>query len=75
MDVSSLYLLSISTVWLRQPWAIYAAPFSFAFDLIGGGEMVRTTIVPTCIAEISRPDKLYVDDVAPVFDETFRVEC
>ncbi|MCJ1281406.1 hypothetical protein MMC26_000725 [Xylographa opegraphella] len=46
------------TVWLRQSWATYVAPFSFAFDLIGGGEMVRLTIIPTCIAKISHPDKL-----------------
>ena len=53
-----------NTVWIHQPWATYIAPLSFTFDLIGGGEMVRLTIIPTCIAQISRPENLYVDTLA-----------
>ena len=47
------------------------------FDLIGGGEMVRLTLIPTCIAEISHPDKLYVNKLAPVLDNAlaFSVKC
>ena len=45
-------------VWLHQTWTTEAALLSFLFDLVGGGDMVRITIVCKCIADISPPEKL-----------------
>ncbi|MCJ1350963.1 MAG: hypothetical protein MMC33_000945 [Icmadophila ericetorum] len=49
---------STTVFWLNYSWATYVAPLSFIFDVIGGSEMVRITIIITCIAEISPPDRL-----------------
>lgn len=49
---------AVCTVWLRQPWTTPVALMLNIFDVIGGGEMTRTVILTTCIAEISHPDNL-----------------
>ena len=45
-------------VWLHQVWTTEAALFSFLFDLVGGNDMVRVTIVCKCIADILPSEKL-----------------
>lgn len=61
---SQLQTLSLtppcSLVWLHQEWTTKAALLSFLFDLIGGGDSVRITIICKCIADISPPEKLWV---------------
>lgn len=57
--LATLSLTSLhNLVWLHQVWTTQAALLSFLFDLVGGGDMVRITIVCTCIADVSPPEKL-----------------
>ncbi|KAL8688781.1 MAG: hypothetical protein Q9224_004800, partial [Gallowayella concinna] len=43
---------------LHRSWTTNAILFSFVFDLFGGGEVMRITIITTCIAQITPPEKL-----------------
>ncbi|KAL6721974.1 hypothetical protein ACLMJK_001079 [Lecanora helva] len=45
-------------LWLHRDWAAPAALLTSGFDLIGGGALVRLTLINKCIADISPPDKL-----------------
>ena len=60
--ISVRSLPAVNVVWLRQPWATPVVLFLYIFEIIGGGDMTRTIIVITSIAEISDPDNLYVDN-------------
>ncbi|KAL9010779.1 MAG: hypothetical protein Q9173_004316 [Seirophora scorigena] len=51
-------LYSISIFWLHPAWTAHTALLSSFFDLIGGGDIVRITIVSKCIADILPADEL-----------------
>lgn len=51
---------SLVLVWLHQTWTTEAALLSFLFDLAGGGDITRITIVIKCIVDITPPHKLCV---------------
>ncbi|KAL8819805.1 MAG: hypothetical protein Q9223_001842 [Gallowayella weberi] len=50
--------LSCIPVSLHRSWTTNAILCSFIFDLLGGGEVMRITIITTCIAQITPPEKL-----------------
>ncbi|KAL9047922.1 MAG: hypothetical protein Q9206_006373 [Seirophora lacunosa] len=45
-------------LWLHPAWTAHTALLSSFFDLIGGGDIVRITIVSKCIADILPADEL-----------------
>ena len=47
-------------VWLHRDWATSAALLSFIFNLIGGGGLVRWTLICKHIGDISPPERLLV---------------
>ena len=53
-----LGFIQIHSVWGHQRWATVAALLSFLFDMVGGGDITRLTIVCTVIAEMSPPEQL-----------------
>ena len=46
-------------VSFHKQWTIYAILSTFAFDVVGGGDLTRMIMSITCIAAISPPAELY----------------
>lgn len=51
-------LYTLVALWFHRDWGTLAALLSFVFNLIGGGALVRLTIIVTYIADISPPNQL-----------------
>ena len=56
--MTGLLSFAHTIVWLHQVWTTQAALLSFLFSLVGGGDLVRITLVCKCIADVCPPEKL-----------------